>query len=656
MVTARLFAVPHPGPVWGNYPERASDRPARETAGRIGGRWQALRRYTELASQAALQAQDWANWSPAQSKARTRQLGGTLAHRGFDRATVQQALACVAAHARHALGIDYYPSQFLCATALLDQQLVEMATGEGKTLAAGLAAAVGGLAGIPVHVITANEYLAGRDADTLRPLYESLGLSVAAIAEADPPAARQKAYRADIVYATARAVAFDYLRDRLTRSSDRSDLDLRLRQRARPAQAAGALLMRGLCMAIVDEADSVLIDEAKMPLIISEARPDEAERARVWQSLDIARRLVAGVEFEIHPDERRTSLTAAGRQRLEALAAEYGPVWMNRIHREELVMQALTALHALQRDVDYLVENGEVGIIDPITGRSAPGRVWSRSLHSAVAMKENLEPPPPTDTRARITYPRLFARYHHLCGLSGTLREVRGELRRTYGLPIVNVPLHRPSRREQWPMQWFASRDSLFEAALTRAQAIVAAGRPVLLATDSVVDSQWFGKRLAHAGVPHAVLNAQTVSEEAAVIALAGRSARITVATQMAGRGTDIMLSAPIRQAGGLHVLNLQHNRSRRLDRQIAGRAGRQGDAGSCEHWVDLSAPLVAQSWPAMLLRRITGSGRTLRGLGPLIVAVAQHSAEFEDAAHRRLTLAQDKDWSRRLHFATINE
>jgi preprotein translocase subunit SecA len=656
MVTARLFAVPHPGPVWGNYPERASDRPARDVVARIGGGGSAAQRYRQVASAAGAQAHDWLALPAAQRKARTQQLGGRLAHRGFDRDTVVQALACVAAHAQRALGIEFHPSQLQCGAALLDQRLAEMATGEGKTLAAGLAAGAGALAGIPVHVITANEYLARRDAETLRPLYESLGLTVAAIAETASPQARQQAYRADVVYATARAVAFDYLRDRLVRSPDRSDLEQRLSRRTRPAQGAGPLLMRGLCMAIVDEADSVLIDEAKMPLIISEARPDASERARVWQSLDMARRLSAGVDFETDRAERRVALTVAGRSRIEAIAAEYGPIWLNRGHREELIEQALCALHALVRDVDYLVKDGEVGIIDPISGRSADGRVWSRSLHSAVALKENLEPPPPTDIRARITYPRLFARYHHLCGLSGTLREVRRELKRTYGLSIVAIPLHRPARRRNLPVRVFDARAELFEAAIARAQQVRSSGRPVLLATDSVADSQSIACALAEAGVDHAVLNAHTASEEAAVIADAGQSPRITVATQMAGRGTDIGLSPAVRAAGGLHVLSLQHNRSRRLDRQIAGRAARQGDPGSYERWICLDAPLLARSLLDRVLREFARVGLVRDLLGRLIVAHAQHLAESEDAAHRRFTLRQDKDWSQRLHFATIAE
>lgn len=641
--------VCRPGTVYGAYPERRV-----ETVERRGPvRWRPDRRYRAIAERAQRRTAVWFERPRERREQGLRELAAQLARQGFREPLVIEALACVAAYVRQTLGVQLFASQYHCAAALLDQRLAEMATGEGKTFAAALAAAVGALAGMPVHVITANDYLAERDARALAPLYESLGLSVASTHEREDVTVRKRAYQADIVYLTAKTVAFDYLRDRLQRGAAVGDLDLRVK---RGAAETEPLVLRGLCMAVVDEADSVLIDEAKMPLIISEQRRDESERARIWQSLDIAGRLEAGRHFTTQREPMRANLSAEGCREVENMAREYGPAWLNRRHREELVEQALVARHVLRRDLDYLVRDEEVEIIDAITGRGAPGRVWSRGLHIAVALKEGLPPPAPTDTRARITYPRLFARYHHLTGLSGSLREVRAELRSTYGLTVIEVPLTRPSRRSLLPARAFATRIDLFRAALARARQVVESGRPVLLATDSVADSRWIADQLGRAGVAHALLNAQTAAEEAELIALAGEAARVTVATQIAGRGTDIKLSEVIAARGGLHVLSVQHNRSRRVDRQIAGRAGRQGEPGSIEHWITIESALVEHAhwtrWMVSALRERAPHPWLIR----IVVALAQRSAEVEDAAMRRITARQDKEWSRQLHFATISE
>jgi preprotein translocase subunit SecA len=650
MAAPRPRGVVRPGTVFGAYPERMVD-----TAGRRGARaWSSdSARFGGIAAQAARVAAQWRALPVERWSERRRAIGAEIGARGFESAALAAALGCVGAHAERTLGLSFFPTQYFCAAALLGQRLAEMATGEGKTLAAGMAAAVGALAGMPVHLITANDYLAERDATLLEPLYRALGASVAHVTERDELAARQQAYRADVVYATAKVIAFDYLRDRLRRGTGRGDLDVRL---LRDEQGLAPLMLRGLCMAIVDEADSVLIDEAKMPLIISEERADESERARIWQSLDIAGRLAPEQHFVLAPAEKRATLTPSGRTEIARMAEEYGPLWLNRRHREELIERALGAMHLFRRDIDYLVEDGEVRIIDAVTGRSAPGRVWSRGLHAAIALKEGVQPPAASDTRARITYPRLFARYHHLAGLSGTLREVRGELRRSYGMSVVEVPLNRPSRRRSLPTRVFATRIDLFRATLERARSVVASGRPVLLATDSVTDSQWFAARFAQLGTPFALLNARTATEEAEVVALAGQSARVTVATQMAGRGTDIKLAQPILERGGLHVLSIQHSRSRRLDRQIAGRAGRQGEPGSCEHWTCLESPLIEHAPLGGALARMLRKSRARQAFGRAFVSYAQRSAEAEDAATRRMTARQDKEWSRQLHFASVHE
>ncbi len=660
-------ALPRPGTVFGAYPLRG-DADSRRRGSSLPG-WRAGGVYRDVARRAERWSTRWQQYdddSWARGRAR---LAGRLAREGLNPTTIGEALGCVAAHARRHLGIAYFPTQFQCAAALLDQRLVEMATGEGKTLAAALAAAAAALSGIPVHVLTANDYLARRDADELRTLYGSLGLTVAAATESEREG--PSPYDADVVYATAKTVAFDFLRDRAACPELDNDPLLRAAAAAAPTSTmtsragSGAggdagtsrLRLRGLCMAIIDEADSILIDEAQTPLILSFSRPDPDERARLWQALDWAGRLRADVDYVLEHHARRARLTDAGRETLARDRDEYRGFGLNDAHREELIEQALTALHLMRRGVDYMLDEGEVLIVDAVTGRSAPGRVWSRGLHGLVALKEGLDPPDPTSTLGRTLYPSFFRRYHHLCGLSGTLREVRTELRRDYALRLFEVPLRRPCLRRRLPDRVFADRDGLFDAALQRAiDLVVDERRAVLLTTDSIQDTQWFADRLARTDVPHAVLNAATAEAESAIVAQAGASPRVTIATQMAGRGTDIALSDAVRRSGGLHVLNLQHNRSRRVDRQIAGRAARQGSPGSYEHWRCLEAALrpAGRSAPSSALSGLVGTARRL--CGGSLVSAAQWAAESEDASLRRRMFVEERKLADRLLFSPHTE
>ena len=672
--------IVHPGSVWGVYPERRSSAISRSHTLTMTSRHASDRAFAAVAEQALELTQRLLRRSASDRLVIARQVGAKLACSGFGGQLSAYALAALAAQVKITLGINVYATQLICAAALLEQRMVEMATGEGKTIAAALAAGAGALAGAPVHCLTANEYLAQRDACQMTPVFAALDLTVATAREADSPQQRQSAYQADIVYTTARTIAFDYLRDRLARDGDRSDLEVRVSNIERPhvspdtalpdiasAVAASAdtaladtaaplLLLRGLSMAIIDEADSILIDEAKMPLIISESVADPVERARIWQALDIARQLKADQHYHGNMETRSIRLTAAGQQLALEIAPQYGAIWINRAHREELIEQTLTGLRLLHRDRDYLIEDGQVVIVDSVTGRTAPGRVWSRGLHAAVALKEGLEPPPQTRTLAQITYPRLFARYHHLCGLSGTLLEVASELRSSYGLATIRVRLNKSSQRRVLAARVFGRRINLFVSAAQRAGQLLNLGRPVLMTVDSVVDSRLLAAILRQRALPHRLLNASNASQEAAIVALAGQQVGVTVATQMAGRGTDIHLSEAVIAAGGLHVLNLQHNRSRRLDRQIAGRAGRQGQPGSYEHWVCLETELMAASALANGYRRIAASLKARNRLAYRIVAHAQRCAEREDAALRKATSRQDKDWADSLAFTTMVE
>ena len=647
-----VHVLPVPGPVWGAAPMRADED--RAPPWRRPGWGSARAQCQRVARRAEAHTACWQALDSAARGAALRALQSRLRREGLSPGATAQALGFVAAVASDTLGWTPRPTQQLAAAVLLSNRMAEMATGEGKTLAIGVAAAVAALAGLPVHVVTANSYLAARDAAQLRPLFAALGLRAVALvdasAQAQTAAQRRAAYAHEIVYATAKDLAFDFLRDRQARGG-RSDAEHSADALAgRPAPAP---LMRGLCLALLDEADSILLDEAEVPLILSRAAPHAARRAFLWQALALARGLVEGRDFVLQHADRNASLNAAGEDRVAALAQGLGGPWLRPRYRREAVAVALTALHLLHRDQHYVVGDGEVQLLDEVTGRIAVGRVWSRGLQTVVALKEGLRAPAETETVAQTTFQRFFQRYWRLGGISGTLREARAELAAVYGASVVCVPLHRPCRRIGLPARCFVNKDTLFAAVVERVGGLRAAGRPVLVGTDSVADSLQLSALLQGRGIGHAVLNALRHADEAAIVAAAGRSAQVTVATRMAGRGTDIELDAAARAAGGLHVLSCQHNASRRLDRQLAGRAGRHGDPGSFEAW-SLGRRPSADPAAADKDRPWKNSSTLLAWLqhAPLFRRWPPWREERRRAAKRARLLEQDLHWERRLSFA----
>lgn len=371
-------------------------------------------------------------------------------------------------------------------------------------------------------------------------------------------------------------------------------------------------------MAIVDEADSVLIDEARVPFILSRAADDRAKRELYELALRVARQLVLHQDFTVEVETRHVELTARGQDKADREAHEGHAAWRMRRFREEALCQALAALHLFQRDRHYLVRQGAVHIIDETTGRVAAGRAWSRGLHQFIELKEGCVPSDEPIAAASITYQRFFPRYLHLCGMSGTLTESRGELLGTYGVHVSRIPLRLPCRREVLPTRVFGSHDARWRFVVRRAAGIHAGGGAVLIGTDSVADSQALSASLHTAGLPHVVLNARQDRHEAEVVARAGHEGRITVATSMAGRGTDIALAEKLAQGRGLHVILCQANASRRIDRQFIGRCARRGEPGSCETLLSLESEPIASRMPAWV-RRLTRDELRLRPMARLL-------------------------------------
>jgi len=547
-----------------------------------------------------------------------------------------------------ALGIDPYPGQLACARALLRGDMAEMATGEGKTLAVALAAACGALAGRPVHVVTANDYLAMRDCQAMAPLYTALGLSCDHVTGASEPARRRTAYDADITYAAARELVFDGLRDRILAPREHSALGARLSRLGETAQRRRTLL-RGLWMAIVDEADSVLLDEAVMPFVMSAPDPTAEPVSALALALEQARALVAGRDFRLDVAHRRAWLTPIGRATLGIDAAATSG-FRTPVHQVEHVETALAADALYQRDRDYLVRDGAVVIIDETTGRASPGRVWARHLHALICLKEGCTPPAPVKTLAQTTFQAFFSRYLHLCGTSGTLLEARRELGSVYGTPVTRIPRRRPSTLARAMTRLFVDASAHREAVVARILELHTRDRPVLVGMDSVAEADALAARLRSAGIAHQVLHARQDSAESALIARAGEAGAVTVTTRIAGRGTDIRLDEGAARAGGLHVIVCQRNRSRRIDRQLVGRAARQGDPGSCEHLISVARTDAVQGWPAWMPVAARLGSRLRRGrIADWLIRLAQARGEREGRAIRQALLDREIEREREL-------
>ncbi len=586
-----------------------------------------------------------------------RSLGQHLRMEGYKEKLVAQVFALVREVAGRTVGMRHFGVQLMGGLVLLNGMVAEMETGEGKTLTATLPACTAALAGVPVHIITVNDYLADRDANWMGPVYRALGLTVGTIKHGMDPEARRAAYRCDITYCTNKEVTFDYLRDRIILWDRPSQIRLQVERLYGERSRVHHLLLRGLHFGIVDEADSVLIDEARTPLIIS-AEGDSYDEQSVYQkALDLARKLVPGKDFTVVESERSLEITDQGKARIEEIGTWDAEMAINRRQREELVRQALVALNLFSCDKHYLVKDGKVQIIDEYTGRLMPDRSWEKGLHQLIEIKENCEVTKRKETQARISYQRFFRRYLRLAGMTGTAREVAGELWSIYRLRVVTVPTNKPLHRSYLPDRVYPTAGQRWKGVVSRISEMNNAGRPVLVGTRSVEASEHLSRLLRDAGLTHKVLNARQDQEEAEIIARAGEQARITVATNMAGRGTDIRLAPDVAALGGLHVIATERHEARRIDRQLFGRCGRQGDNGTSEAMVSLEDELatvyvgkVFQWLAAKVLKR---PNAVIAGwIGKILFLRAQGKAERLHARMRHDLLKMDEQLGDALAFS----
>lgn len=647
-------ALPAPGLVHGVYPQKQDpgtgfkanlENVARKLASKSGRK--NTRYYLRKADWVLALESRYSELSARQLETAVGKLAVILHRSGLRHAALLHVLAITRELIWRETGLKAYRNQVCASLVMLDHRLAEMHTGEGKTLSTNLAALAAAIAGIPVHVITANDFLVTRDADQLRPIAAKLGLTTGAIVTELEPDQREKAYRCSIVYCTGKELVFDYLRDNLGKQGTQHDLHHRLSRLSSGDSASDGAVLRGLCLALIDEADSILLDEATTPLIISRQSGSGLTEAHYHQAFAIAEKLEEGLHFNALQDSKQIELTPLGTRTVRQFCRNLPGLWQINRFQRSTVTQALIALHRYHRDKDYLIANDEVHIIDPTTGRIAEGRQWSKGLHQFIELKEGCPLSQAFQPLARITYQRFFPRYLQLGGTSATLREAKGELLSLYSLPVVSVPLNHPSQRLTAAPKIFRNAGAKWTTVIARTKAKRAEGRPILIATESVGDSELLSGLLEKAGIPHVVLNARQNAEEAEIVARAGKPGCVTVATNMAGRGTDISISSEIKALGGLHVISCQLNGARRIDRQLHGRCARQGSPGSVETLLSLEELLFRQFLPRFLHLLLARTSDQHRPLGAwaasLLPTFAQYRYEHQQRRIRSQLRKADK-------------
>jgi len=567
------------------------------------------------------------------------------------KAVLPQALAALREAAERRLGLRPFRVQLMGTLALHRGLLAEMATGEGKTLTAAMAAVLAGWTRQPTHVVTANDYLAQRDAETMGPLFRFCNVSAGFVTGLMEPGARREAYDKDVTYTTSKEIVADFLRDRLHVGTLEEPERRHLLRRLNPAYAGlldRAMVMRGLHTAIVDEADSVLIDEAVTPLIISREHENVPLTDAVRTANAIAAALVPGTDYLANRRYKEVELRPAGTAKIQAQCGLLPGLWQGESRREELVRQALTAREFFRRDEQYVLVNAEVLIVDEFTGRVMPGRKWREGLHQAVEAKEGLAPTAPTETLSRLSFQRFFRLFERLSGMTGTAREAADEFWRIYKLPVVPIPTNRPCVRQVRRVPMFRTQTERWDAVEALVVELHSRGVPVLVGTRSVLASERLAFRLEGRQLPFRLLNAVRNQEEAQIVAEAGLPGHITIATNMAGRGTDIKLGKGVPEAGGLHVIATEYHEAGRIDRQLYGRCARQGDPGTVHVFASSDDELLLRFLPATARRALTAAlaaGRT--GAQTLARAAVGHGQRAAQrlAFRQRCNLLRQDTW-----------
>jgi preprotein translocase subunit SecA len=550
---------------------------------------------------------------------------------------------------RRKMGMRHYDVQVLGGISIFHGNIAEMETGEGKTLTATIPMYMHALIGKGSHLATVNDYLASRDAELMKPIYSALGLSVGVVQTGMGQDERRDAYNSDVTYGTAKEFGFDFLRDRLlirrTGETGNSWKSAGLDMQSKNEQP----VQRGMHFCLVDEADSILIDEARTPLIIS-AIPGEAQMRAVacyrWAA-EAAKEFEEDLHYDYDHEKKKVELTFEGRQKTRMMdkPEEMGPVGLVDIY--EYIERAVKVAREFFLHQQYVVKDGEIVIVDEFTGRMAEGRKWSAGIHQSVEAKEGVEISVETGHAARVTVQDLFRRYELLGGMTGTAASSAGELRKIYDTSVYPIPTNRKVARQKMPDIVFPNEDAKWQAIVKQIQEMHAIGRPVLVGTRTIEKSETLSRLLNEAGVPHEVLNARHVVREAEIVKDAGQMGKVTVATNMAGRGTDIKLGEGVAELGGLHVICTEVHDAARIDRQLVGRSGRQGDPGSFQQYLAVDDEILELAYgpkKADKIRRRAG----VRGDGTSTMASsafrrAQRKIERRHFSGRKVLMYHEK-------------
>ena len=563
--------------------------------------------------------------------------------RRVDDAILKQAFAIVREASARKMGFYPYIEQIAGAYALYMGYIAEMSTGEGKTITAALCATIRGWSGRPCHVITANDYLASRDAEIMKPIYSFCGVSVGCVIGEMKPPERKEGYSADVTYSTAKEVLADFLRDNIALGKNR---DFSKRVLAGLTENMEKIMQqtvqRGLYTAIVDEADNVLIDEAVTPLIISREKDNEEFNAICKLAFALSQKLEEGRDYRVDEKDRTVSFLVDMDERLEEVQQTEGGGngFCKAAFLKDLVRQALVARHLFKSGRQYVVEDGKVVIVDESTGRKMPMRSWNGGLHQMIEIKEGLEITGLKETEARMSFQRFFRLYRNFSGMTGTAKEASREFWTIYGAPVVCIPNHRKCRRKVGRLKSYSTKSAKREAIVREVVRVHKQGRPILIGTKDIDESEILGAKIAEQGLSCRIINAVRSEEEAAIIAEAGKFEAITVATNMAGRGTDIKIAEKVCKIGGLHVVATECNPSSRIDRQLFGRAARQGDPGSASRYASFEDELLRRNLPLALLPLL----RHLGFFSALVVRWAQFIAGRK-AYRSRLSVQRTDTW-----------
>ncbi len=614
--------------------------------GKFKGRPGVLRKVLRFARAVDRMCPTYKEWQDSKLQAEMRRLADCFKRRPDDEC-LKKAFAMVREATARKMGFYPYVEQIAGAVALYRGYIAEMSTGEGKTITAAMCATIRGWSGRPCHVITANDYLAGRDAEIMKPIYQFCGVSVGCVTGEMKPAERKEGYAADVTYSTAKEVLADFLRDNIALGEHRNFSKRVLGGITENVEKVlQKTVQRGIYTAIIDEADNVLIDEAVTPLIISRENKNEDFNSICRFAFALSQQLEMGKDYRVDEKEHTVHFLVDMDERLEeAQLSNPDEAWQKggfckAAFLKDLVRQALVASHLFLNGQQYVIEEGKVVIVDESTGRKMPMRSWNGGLHQMIEIKEGLEVSGLKETEARMSFQRFFRLYRNFSGMTGTGKEASREFWTIYGAPVVCIPNHRKCLRKVGVLKAYSTKKAKRDAIVREVVRYHKMGRPVLIGTKNIDESEILGERITELGLSCRIINAVRSEEEAAIIAEAGKLDAVTVATNMAGRGTDIKIDEKVRKLGGLHVIATECNPSSRIDRQLFGRAARQGDPGSASHYACFEDDVLKRNLPPTLMPML----RHLGVLSTLVVKWAQFIAGRK-AYQSRLAVMRTDNW-----------